>query len=200
MADGFTIKIDGLERLNRVLDQLPRNVKSGVQQILHENGHDWMNKARADVPVDRALLKNSISFNVQATTLQIIAQNDTAAYQEFGTKSHVDAPAILGDYPNQFRGSSGRGGDPILALTEWVRRKGFAANYSIRTHRRTRRTKNESVLEKSIAYRVYRKIKKEGIKPRPFLFRSRNGEDRITYYYNRIKQDIADLLQSIVKR
>lgn len=199
MAGGFTIEVQGLQKLQKVFNDLPRQAQDGISNELRAIGLEWVNKAKADVPVDRARLKGSISFQVQGTSLEIVAQNEIAAYQEFGTKSKVRVPAVLGNYPSEFKGSSSSSVDPITALTEWVRRKGLAANYSIKTQRRTSRNKNEAALEKTIAFLIFRKIRRDGIEPHPFLFSGKNGEDRVTFFVDKTKRNIAAVLQQIIE-
>lgn len=198
MASGYTIKVDGIDKLDRIFSQLPRQTQEGIENEMRAAGLSWVNAAKADAPVDRARLKQSISFVVGRLSLTIIAQAEHAAYMEFGTKSKVKVPPSLGSYPNEFRGSGESSVDPLQALTEWVRRKGLAATYSVKTRRRTSRSRSEERTERTIAYLIWRKIRKEGVKPQPFLFTGKDGSDRTEFYVEQIRKNIAAMLQQII--
>lgn len=198
MAGGVTIQVKGMDKLQKVFSDLPKQVQAGIENEMRATGLSWVAAAKADAPVDRGRLKQSISFLVNNLSLAILAQSEEAAYMEFGTKTHYKAPAILGSYPAEFKGSSGSTGDPIQALTAWVKRKGLAANFSVSTRRRTSRSQSEARLERTIAYLIWRKIRKEGVKPQPFLFTGRDGSDRIDFFVNQIRKNIAAVLQQII--
>lgn len=182
MAQALIIEVKGIQKLNSVFSRLPRVVQHEVKNELRAIGEEWVGKAKSDAPVDRARLKGSISYNLHDLNLEIIAQNEIAPYQEFGTKRQFKAHRSLGNYPDQFRGSSSSNVNPIVALTDWVRRKGIGDG------------KND----KSVAYLIFRKIKREGIKPHPFLFSGRDGSDRLTYFFNKVRKNIAAVLREIV--
>lgn len=206
MSNGFTIEIQGLQRLQKVFKELPSRVRKGLQSELQATGEEWVGLARRDVPADRGRLKGSINFKVTDLALEIGAQSVQAPYMEFGTKRQFKAPAILGNYPAQFKGKhESAGGDPLTALTAWVKRKGLAATYTIKSRqvatragKRTGRTKNEAKLEKTIAFLIFRRIMKNGVKPHPFLFSGKDGSDRVTLMFDKVKKNIAAVLQKIV--
>lgn len=198
MASGYKIEVKGIDNLDKVFAQLPKQTQNGIENEMRAVGLSWVSAAKSDAPVDRARLKQSISFIVDRLSLTIVAQSEHAAYMEFGTKGKVKVPATLGSYPNEFRGSGESNVDPIQALTEWVRRKGLAATYSVKTRRRTGRSVSEERLERTIAYLVWRKIRKEGVKPQPFLFTGKDGSDRIDFYVEQIRKNIAAMLQQII--
>lgn len=198
MSNGYTIQVRGIEQLNKLFTELPKQTQTGIENEMRAVGLSWVNAAKADVPVDRGRLKQSISFIVEKLSLTILAQSEQAAYMEFGTKKYFRAPAILGNYPSEFKGSSGSSVNPIEALTAWVKRKGLATNFSVSTRRRTSRSQNEARLERTIAYLIWRKIRKEGVKPQPFLFTGKDGSDRIEFFVEQIRKNIAAVLQQII--
>lgn len=193
----FTVKIDGLEKLSKVFRQLPKVMQREINGELRAIGEEWTGQARADVPVDRARLKNSISFKTTDLTLEVVAQNEYAPYMEFGTKSNVKPNPTLAGYEGQFKGSSPSGVDPIVALTAWVKRKGLnAVTYNVKTRKKTYR--NKSVAAKSIAIAIFKTIKKEGVKAHPFLFTSKEGHDRVAQYVQKLKDNIVGVLKQFV--
>lgn len=195
MASGYTIQVKGLDKLQAVFKDLPKQVQSGVQNEFRAIGEEWVGAAKRDVPVDRGTLKGSISYRVNDLRLEVMAQNEYAAYQEFGTKGKFKAPAVLGSYPSEFKGSGASSADPLTAITAWVKRKGIVGTYSIKTRRRTSNSDSQA---RSLAYLIFRKQMKEGMKPHPYLFTSSDGADRIGHFVDKIRKNIAAVLQQIV--
>lgn len=193
----YVVKIEGLAKLEKLFKQLPVVVQKEIKNEMSAIGDEWVGAARRDAPADRGRTRGSISKKSAATTLEIIAQAQQAAYMEFGTKKYFKAPAALGNYPAQFRGSNTTGVNPITALTEWVKRKGLnAPTYSVKTKKKS--YKNKSVAARAIAFMIFRKIKKWGVKPQPFLFTGANGEDRLGYFTDKIKKSVSDVLKRAV--
>ena len=192
----YVVKIEGLEKLQKVFKRLPDQTQREIKNELSAIGEEWIGAARKDAPADRGRLRGSISKKSAATTLEIIAQSQQAAYMEFGTKKQFKAPAALGNYPAQFRGSDSTGVNPITALTAWVKRKGLnAVTYNVKTRKKT--YKNKTVAARSIAFLIYRKIKRDGVKPQPFLFTGKDGSDRLGHFTKMIKANISDVLKRV---
>ena len=196
MAQGYTIQIEGLSKLQKVFSDLPKSARKGIQNELQAIGEEWKGASMRDAPVDRARIKGSINYAVHDLTLELGAQSRHAAYQEFGTGAQFEAPAILGNYPAQFKGSD-EGGDPIANLTAWVKRKGLnKPTFSTKTRRKT--YKNKDAAARSIAFAIFMKQKRVGMKPQPFLFTGKDGSDRVTFYVNKLKKGIAGVLKQLM--
>jgi hypothetical protein len=58
---------------------------------------------------------------------------------------------------------------PIAPIIEWVRKKGVAGTYSIKTHKRTGGKKKVAAQDKSAAYAIQRGIAKKGTAKHPFM-------------------------------
>jgi hypothetical protein len=193
---GYTLEIQGLTRLQKVFNELPKQARKGIQNELQAIGEEWRGKAITDAPVDRARLKGSINFKVNDLTLEMSAQSRHAAYQEFGTGKQFDAPAILGNYPAQFKGSD-EGGDPIANLTAWVKRKGLNKP-TFNTKTRKKVYKNKDAAARSIAFAIFKKHQREGMRPKPFLFTGKDGSDRVTFFFSKLKKNIANVLEQVL--
>lgn len=186
---GFSYKVEGLDKLKKVFGKLPPDLQKNIKSALVINAGLIRDAAKRDAPKDENRLGQSITVvQGRSVNVDIVAQNEYAAYVEFGTKSSAVIPAGLESVASQFRGP-GRKGDPLKALQGWVKRKGLAATFSVNTRKRTRRTKNEAQLEKQLTYIIWRKIKKFGINPQPYFFKQLPKQEA------QIKRDVSDAIE-----
>lgn len=200
MGSNFTIQVKGLDKVGQIFQNLPKTAQSQISDVMQEVGDAWVGAARTDAPANNSRLRGAVSRNIGTLSLEIIAQTEYAGYQEFGTKAKARIPAELQTYASTLQGA-GRGGiSPIDVLALWVKRKGLnAVTYNVKT--RKKRFKNKDVAARSIAFLIFRKIKREGLKPQSFLFSSKSAAgtgDRLDYFVNQIKQKIAAVLQRIL--
>lgn len=198
MANSFTIQIKGLDKVQQIFKDLPNGVQREIRDVFRATGKQWSEEARADAPANYGRLRTAIVADSQGLSLEIVAQTSYAGYQEFGTKSNAQVPTELTSYAAAMRGQGDNGGlSPLQALEQWVKRKGLAATYSVKTRRRTR-SKNEAALTKQIAFMVWRKIKRQGVRAQSYLFSSKGSPgsgDRMTKFINQLRQNIAAALQ-----
>lgn len=109
MAAGFSFKMEGLDKLQKKLDRLPKSLTAEIKGELEAGARTIERNAKTQVPVDTGRLKNAISmFQVGPITFEIVAQTNYAAYVEFGTGTKVNVPAGLEDYAIQFKGKGVR--------------------------------------------------------------------------------------------
>ena len=86
--------VKGLEKLISVLQKIPAEMDSKVEDILYVNGLDIAAEAKKLSPVDLGTLRQSIAASkVDKKTVKVMA-NATglapyAAHVEYGTKAHV---------------------------------------------------------------------------------------------------------------
>jgi len=59
---------------------------------------------------------------------------------------------------------------PVQALIEWVRLKGLAGTYSLKTQRRLGSKADQQAEDLAVARRVQRAIARRGTRARPFLY------------------------------
>lgn len=206
MGSFLSIEVKGLDELRKTLSSLTTKGRKVIRQEFREAGNEIVNKMKRDVPVDQARLKNAITFIQNSDTdIEIVAQSAYAPYIEFGTKSRFKADSEVASYAATFRGPTGISDiDPIVALTAWVRRKGFAATYSTkynirsRSGKRSSRTKGEAQMEKQIAYAIFWSIKKKGIKAQAFFFKTKTGQSRITEIQKTITAKLETGLKALI--
>lgn len=177
---GFQFTIEGFDKLQQLTRKMPVQLRDELRAEVDITADEIAAGARRDAPKDEGILTKSISKKTKnGFERQIVAQSSYAGYQEFGTKTHVKVPSGLESVASQLRAQpSSSAANPLEALRGWVRRKGLAATYSTtrystatRSGVRTGRNKGEAQREKQIAFLIWRKIKKYGIKPQPFFFK-----------------------------
>lgn len=191
------IGIKGLNEANKFLSRVDKAFKKEVKAEMKFAAEEVADLIRRDAPVDTSRLKNSISVK-QGTGLgvEIVAQSNHAPYMEFGTKKHFKAPNGLEGYASQFRGATGISNvDPLVALTRWVKRKGIGATYSARGNRG--RSKKDAQRDRTIAFLILRKIKRDGVKPHPFFFTNESGVDRMKQANKLVTERLVSALKRI---
>jgi hypothetical protein len=185
------IGIKGLQEAQDFLRKADVRLQKEIKAEVSFAADEIVNLIKRDAPVNNGQLKNSVSKVVSSgLKVEIIAQSNHAPYMEFGTKSKFKAPKGLDTYAGQFRGGAGSKGDPIAALTKWVRRKGIVDNYN------ANRGGKKKDRERQVAFAVFNKIKKYGVNPHPFFFTNKSGVDRM----KQAKEIFIDRLTKALKR
>lgn len=153
--------------------------KSNVLQkdFINEINASAMNivkDAKRAAPIDQGELRRSIGYQKDMMGATAFVKSSYGAYIEFGTGGKVKIPAGFQEYAAQFKGAAGGGnmGDMLNDLAEWVRRKGLAGTYSVKTRRRTGRKAARQNEDLEVAYRIMYSILKNGINPQPFFIPS----------------------------
>jgi len=183
------IKIDGANAMAFKFKNLSKEVRNGIQVAMN----DWADNVAADAKQlvasnssDEGNLANSIKPQYARKTggkgtVSVVASTSYAAYIEFGTRKYAAAyvpslPDEWQDIASRAKGKSGQGDfyDFVLAIAMWVKRKGIAARYSVKTRKRLKSTKADEKRELEAAWSIAWSILKNGIKPRPFLYPSVN--------------------------
>lgn len=192
MAAGFSFEVKGLDRLLKIFNQLPQQVQSEMGAELEITANEIRDGAKRDAPVDEARVRNSISTQKNSITeFTTVAQSSYAGYLEFGTKTYVSVPAGLEDVAGSLKGPGEGSGNPYEALQGWVKRKGIAGTYSIKTKRLSKSKKSQDNI-KMIAFIIWRHIKKFGIKPHPFFFK------QLPEAESKLKQRVANIIKQII--
>lgn len=166
------VKVTGLDEAIAKLNQLPKRVQSELKAELKLSAETIRRNAIRDAPADQGKLRNSIVVTTNSdVSYSVVVQNNYAAYMEFGTKSKAKIPAELTAYAAQFRGKGAATGiNPIDALEAWVRRKGIAGTYSVKSKRRLGNAAVKKSQDRAVAFLIWQKIKKRGVTPHPFFF------------------------------
>lgn len=82
---------------------------------------------------------------------------------------------------------------PIGPLIEWVKRKGIAGTYSIKTHKRTGGAKTGAAQDKAVAFAIQHKIAKEGTDAHPFM------TNVFTRVKSKIRKEIGRALMIVMR-
>lgn len=171
---GFTIHVDGLDSILKRLHQFPAKLQTQVKGELKLAAEEVKRNSVKDAPGDTGKLRQSIVVNHETGVSSTVnVQAGYGGYIEWGTKKKARVPAELAAYAARFKGktSSPAGLKMNAAILAWVKRKGIGGLYSVKT-RKISRSKESQALQKQAAYRIARKIWKEGIKPRPYFFKN----------------------------
>lgn len=193
MASGVSIQVSGLDELRKKLGQIPENVKILVDAELKATADNFINRAVIDAPVDESSLRRGLSVKkVGDMSYEAVSAAYQSAFIEFGTKSRAQVPATLQAYAAQFKGQKGKG-KFFENILKWVKRKGLAGTFSVKTHRRTGNKKTKDQQDKQAAFAIARSIAKHGIHPHPFFFK------QMPLAEQELKQALAQIVKNAMK-
>jgi HK97 gp10 family phage protein len=194
MATGFSFQVQGLDRLLKVFEQLPKQVQKELNAELGFTAKEIRDDAKRDAPADEARLKGSITVTEpKSLTFEVVAQTSYAGYLEFGTKTKTVIPPGLESIASQLKGPSGGHGNPIDALQQWVKRKGIAGTFSVKTRRRLGNKATKEQQDRQAAFIIWQKIRKYGIRPQPYFFKQMEPAEA------RLRQRLAAIINDLVK-
>ena len=183
MADRITFSINGIDKLKERLKAMDQKVKDALAMELRESAMKIQKEAKRNAPVDMGTLRNSIymdyDYQKNKLTYSIGASASYAPYIEFGTGGSVKVPAKYSSYALTFKGKSANAGsldEFMLALMDWVKRKGITGTYSVKTQRRTGSRGSRMSEDFDVAFAIMLKILKKGINPQPFLLPAYEAE------------------------
>ena len=155
----ISVDITGTTDLLKRFDKLDKAVKANIKDEVNASALKIQADAKKLAPVNLGTLRNSIYLVEQdkGNNQYIYGVGSSASYAsyvEFGTGGKVSIPAGYSDYAAQFKGKTGgKFKDMVLALTEWVLKKGIASGKQ----------------SKSVAYAIALSILRRGLRPQPFL-------------------------------
>lgn len=197
MADRITFSINGIDKLKERLKAMDQKVKDALAMELRESAMKIQKEAKRNAPVDMGTLRNSIymdyDYQKNKLTYSIGASASYAPYIEFGTGGSVKVPAKYSSYALTFKGKNANAGsldEFMLALMDWVKRKGITGTYSVKTQRRTGSRGSRMSEDFDVAFAIMLKILKKGINPQPFLLPAYEAEK--VNLVKKIKQAIKD--------
>lgn len=164
------------------------SLESKADKIVEANVREMVRNAQRDAPKDFGRLKGAITAKRIGTAhWEMVCDAAYAQYLEFGTKGNYKP--IPGIDPSEFKSTGGQTGkgffDSILA---WVRRKGIAGTFSVKTRRRVGGKAERNVQDEKAAWAIYLSIKKHGIHAQPFFFKQGDKQEPL------IQADIKSLL------
>lgn len=173
MAQGLSIKVEGLDAILKRLNQFPVKLQAQIKGELKLAAEEVKRNAVKDATGDTGKLRQSIVVNHETGVSSTVnVQAGYGGYIEWGTKKKTRVPVEISAYAAQFKGktSSPTGLTLNDAILAWVKRKGIGG---IKTKSgKTSKSANSQKQQKQVAFLIARKIFKEGIKPRPFFFKN----------------------------
>lgn len=176
LAKGINIQIQNLDAVLRKFKITELKTVGLLRDELNAFGLDVERDAKTLAPTDEGNLKNSISYNIAGLDLEITVSANYAAYVEFGTRRYAaeyvsKLPADWQSFAKQYQGKTGGSLDEmLLRIMEWVKRKGLAGTYSVKTGRRTGAQSARPIQDAEVAYPIALAILRNGIRAQPFLY------------------------------
>ena len=174
----FGIDLSGIAKLEKKLKDIERNISVDIAEEISASTLRIEKQAKRNAPVNLGTLRQSIhATSKDKLTHYVEVQASYGAYVEFGTGGKVSIPTGYETYASEFRGNKGGTlNDMINALTLWVKRKGLAGTYSVKSGRRlgnkTTKANQDEKLARFLAY----KILKNGLRAQPFLIPAYEAE------------------------
>jgi HK97 gp10 family phage protein len=167
----FGIDISGIPRLEKRLKDIENSISVQLAEELSASSFTIEKQAKRNAPVNMGTLRQSIhATSKDKLTHYVEAGASYAPYIEFGTGGKVKVQAGYEEYAASFKNNKGGSlEDMIQALTLWVKRKGLAGTYSVKTQRRLGGKGVKQSQDEKLARFLAIKILKNGIKPQPFL-------------------------------
>jgi HK97 gp10 family phage protein len=188
----FTLKVQGLDRLQNVFHKLPATARKELKNELKITAAEIRDKAKQDAPTDEARLRQGITYKETGPlAFEIVAQTAYAGYLEFGTKTKTVIPQGLEEEAAKLKGPVAGQGNPLEAIQKWVKRKGIAGTFSVKT-RKLSRSKSSLANIKQVAFLIWRSIRKFGIRPQPYFFK------QVPPAENKLRQRLANVIKKLI--
>ena len=182
-------EVKNLAQVLRRLNQQTEDKKMEIDRVLSDGANRIEERSKLLAPADRGLLRGSIFAETDIPfNKQIKVNTFYGPYVEFGTKSKFEANGRA-NIAAKFKGASGKKGDFIKAIMEWVKRKGIA-NRTNAKGKQLPLAKKDMSNYLSIAYAIANKIFKFGIKAQPFFYKA----------YDEIYPQIIQDLQKAIRK
>ena len=186
--------IKGIDKLQKKISELPKELQQEVVGEIQAWGYDVNAEQIGLISQQKIQDLGALQQNTKAVPkpdgVELISNVYYAPYIEFGTRSKVRVPAELNNYASQFRGKK-RGDyyDFLNAILDWVKRKGIAARYSIKT-RKALNSKADKERLMNTAQMIANSILRNGISPRPYFFPP----------YLRKRKELLSRINTVIKR
>lgn len=170
----FTFEIQGLDKLKAKIKALPKDVQEEVVGEIQAWGNEVNSEQIGLISQQNIQDLGGLQQNTKAMPtpdgVELISNVYYAPFIEFGTRTKVNVPAELNSYAMQFKGKK-RGDyyDFLSNILDWVKRKGIAARYSVKTRKQTNSKADKERLIQ-VAQLIANSILRNGINPRPYFF------------------------------
>jgi hypothetical protein len=173
------------------------NAKSIIKTIneeLGKFGNDIVSDAKENIKSNgtsnNGALINSINWTQDKDLeIEVFAGAPYAPYIEFGTKKFAgeyvsSLPKEWQDFASGYKKKGGSFDELLMNITQWVKERGIAGTYSVKTKQRTGSKKTQEEQDMAAAWPLAMKIARFGIPAQPYLYPAyvknlKKFEDRI---------------------
>lgn len=174
----FSIKLSGFTELKSRIQKAPQKLKNQVGAELSDSANRMRLKAIKDAPADQGTIRAGIQVSkISQLNYGLFSNASYSGFHEFGTKTKFRS---IPGYEKEASALRGKGGGTFAEmldnLTEWVRRKGIAGTYSVKSKRRQGNALQKAIEDRQVAWLIAMKILSKGIKPQPFFFKQLDAE------------------------
>lgn len=172
-----TVKVTGFNGISKQIKSMAASLESKADRIIEVNIREMVRNAQRDAPKDFGRLKGTITAKRIGTAhWEMVCDAAYAQYLEFGTKGNYKP--IPGIDPSRFKSTGqGKGAGFFDQILNWVKRKGIAGRFSVKTRRRVGSKDQKKAEDEKAAWAIYLSILKRGIKAQPFFFKQEVTQD-----------------------
>lgn len=169
----FKVTAKGLNGLQATLAATTTEIRQIIAQEVERGAQNWRELAVKDAPVNEGTLKGAISYRMESEYVaEIVCQVFYAPFMEFGTKGKYRPIPGTEQIAQQFKGFKGGDFQTFLRnIVKWVRRKGLAGRFSVKTRRRLGNRGVQQIEDLSVAWPIAISILRRGVTPHPFFFK-----------------------------
>lgn len=169
----FKVTVKGLNGLQANLAATTTDIRQIIAQEVERGAQNWRELAVKDAPVNEGTLKGAISYRMESEYVaEIVCQVFYAPFMEFGTKGKYRPIPGTEQIAQQFKGFKGGDFQTFLRnIVKWVRRKGLAGRFSVKTRRRLGNRGVQQIEDLSVAWPIAISILRRGVTPHPFFFK-----------------------------
>lgn len=188
------VNLIGFDSYARKLAAAPEEIVKEIEQEVIFAAEAFAGYAKKDVRA-QSFDNGQLAGGIQTKKISSLTYDVTSAafhspFIEFGTRGKYQAQQ--GIDASEFRGAKGKGGfyEFVLAILDWIKRKGIKAGvYSVKTRRRQGSKAQKFNEDVRLASAIAFSILKKGIKARPFFFKQRA----------RVNKEFIDRLNALLK-
>lgn len=167
---GINLQFKGLQALEKKINGLPIALLEEIDAEIEKGVQTIVQKQKQNAPKNYNRLGQGNQYErIGLANWKIFNDVDYSVYVEFGTKGNFKQDSRLSGnvFQPKKRSSNVSFYDSIL---DWVKKKGIAARYSVKTRKRLKSTASDDKRERQAAFLIMRHIKKYGVKAQPFFF------------------------------
>lgn len=171
----LTLNFKGLQALEKKLGALPEDLLEEIDGEIEKTCQTVVGKQKSAAPINDGALRAMNDYKQESLGSWVIFNNAAhSVYTEFGTGTKVKIPSELGAVASeayQRAKLAPKSGVKFFdAILDWVKNKGIAARFSVKTRKKLKSTASDIKRERQAAFLIMRHIRKYGVKAQPFFF------------------------------